>query len=402
MSGSNSKNVFRLDDPRFRITPLQQMGAACTGAFITSLMMTPLDVVKIRLQAQEKAILSHKSFIPCSSVVDHLYPCFNSANCSATQVQHDWFRKPNHLNGTVDAFVKIYKMEGVSSLWSGLSPTLVLSIPATVIYYVAYEQLRVNLKDYYNDNWNKGKPAVQPTWIPLISGASARIWAASIVSPLELVRTKMQSKKLSYSETFQAVRSHLQHHGIPGLWKGLGPTLMRDVPFSAIYWLNYEGLKNYFSQQSPSFSFSFFAGAVSGAIAGILTLPFDVVKTLQQIEIGDKGSQPNRRIRKSHNFSWSRAQHGKSTAANSARKATTAVMMKSIYASTGIKGLFAGFVPRVVKVAPACAIMVATFEYGKQFFEKHNRKMILESTQTKVTAKRRRKEVRSFDIELYA
>lgn len=45
-----------------------------------------------------------------------------------------------------DAFVKITKSEGVLSLWSGLSPTLILAIPATIVYFVSYEQLRLYIK----------------------------------------------------------------------------------------------------------------------------------------------------------------------------------------------------------------------------------------------------------------
>lgn len=45
--------------------------------------------------------------------------------------------------------IKISRNEGVTSLWSGLSPTLVLAIPATVIYFVSYEQLRLYLKVNY-------------------------------------------------------------------------------------------------------------------------------------------------------------------------------------------------------------------------------------------------------------
>lgn len=39
----------------------------------------------------------------------------------------------------------------------------------------------------------------QPFWIPIIAGATARVWAVTLVSPLELIRTKMQSQKLSYA-----------------------------------------------------------------------------------------------------------------------------------------------------------------------------------------------------------
>lgn len=45
-----------------------------------------------------------------------------------------------------DALLKISKTEGITSLWSGLSPTLVLAVPATVIYFVSYEQLRLYFK----------------------------------------------------------------------------------------------------------------------------------------------------------------------------------------------------------------------------------------------------------------
>ena len=89
-----------------------------------------------------------------------------------------------------DALVKIARSEGPLSLWSGLSPTLVLAVPATVVYFVTYENLRLLVKDRHG--------GIQPYWGPLIAGTAARFWAVTLVSPLELIRTKMQSKKLSY------------------------------------------------------------------------------------------------------------------------------------------------------------------------------------------------------------
>lgn len=49
---------------------------------------------------------------------------------------------------------------------------------------------------------------------------------------------------------------------------------------------------------------------------------------------------------------------------------TTMDIFKEIYTQHGIRGLFAGSVPRLIKVAPACAIMISSFEYGKVFFNR--------------------------------
>lgn len=64
--------------------------------------------------------------------------------------------------------------------------------------------------------------------------------AVTAVSPFELVRTKMQSEKVSYRRIYHIVRSAILDEGLRTLWKGLTATLWRDIPFSMIYWLNYE------------------------------------------------------------------------------------------------------------------------------------------------------------------
>ncbi|XP_043495524.1 solute carrier family 25 member 40-like isoform X2 [Polistes fuscatus] len=330
---------INLDDPRFRIRPYQQIIASCTGALITSVFVTPLDVVKTRLQAQQKATLSNKCFLYCNGLMDHLCQCING-------------KSPNEkFTGTVDAFIKISKREGISSLWSGLSPTLVLAVPATVVYFVSYEQLKIYFKDKYNRNWKQNVSNIeQPFWIPMLAGGTARIWAAVLVSPLELIRTKMQSQKLSYAEMTEALKILIRHSGVSGLWMGLGSTLFRDVPFSAIYWFHYETIKRIFRESSQTFTFNLAAGATAGSIAALFTLPFDVVKTHRQIEM-DKPSRS---------------------------RSTTMTVIKRIYNQNGIKGLYTGLIPRLVKVAPACAIMIATFEHAKRFFQIHNANKVLE------------------------
>ena len=189
---------------------------------------------------------------------------------------------PSHFQ---DAFVKIVRAEGALSLWSGLSPTLVLALPATVVYFTTYEQLR----HWMNDRFSKEGEKHKSPWLhALAAGGIARIWAVTLVSPLELIRTKMQSKKLSYSEVGVAVRELVQAQGVKGLWRGLAPSLLRDVPFSgrynyhfemltyfslkslfttALYWASYESYKKFLPGPDLTLVQSFTGGALSGTVS---------------------------------------------------------------------------------------------------------------------------------------
>ncbi|XP_063216670.1 probable mitochondrial glutathione transporter SLC25A40 [Bacillus rossius redtenbacheri] len=330
------------DDPKFRITTTQQMAASCTGALITSLMVTPLDVVKVRLQSHQKTSLSNKCFLYCNGLMDHLCPCENAVafNCKHENGTVSInLRSPPPATSSLEMLTRIVRTEGVLSLWSGLSPTLVLSVPAMMVYFVTYENLRLAMRDA------RGGGEL-PFWAPALAGSLSRTWAATLVSPLELVRTKMQSKKMSYLEIGNALKALHKHHGLLGFFKGLSSTLMRDVPFSAIYWASYETIKKYNPAEQPSFQYSFMAGATAGSIAAVCTHPFDLVKTHQQIEFGEKEifSDPPK------------------------KSSSLSSVMKRIFHQRGIKGLYAGLGPRLVRVSPACAIMIASFEYGKNFF----------------------------------
>ncbi|XP_068606050.1 mitochondrial glutathione transporter SLC25A39 [Brachionichthys hirsutus] len=325
--------------PRLPISPVQQMMASSTGALFTSLFVTPLDVVKIRLQSQHAPFHRGKCFLYCNGLMDHVYVCQNGTGCSS------WFKAQTHFSGTLDAFVKIVRHEGMASLWSGLPPTLVMAIPSTVIYFTSYDQFQ---------DFLRGGLGVRSSVSPLLAGAVARLAAVTVISPLELIRTKMQSRRLPYGELSGCIRSAVNQDGLLSLWRGWGPTVLRDVPFSALYWFSYELVKSRLCEErrltQTNFSISFTAGAASGAIAAVLTLPFDVVKTRRQIQLGEMDA----------------------LGASVKTTSSTWHMMRSIWAELGYRGLFAGFLPRVIKVAPACAIMISTYEFGKAFFRERN------------------------------
>ncbi|XP_050696247.1 probable mitochondrial glutathione transporter SLC25A40 isoform X1 [Eriocheir sinensis] len=334
------------------LQPVQQMVSSCTGALITSVFMTPFDVVKVRLQAQQRAELASKCFLYCNGLMDHICRC--AETLSVHTQGNAWYNRPVpvHLNGTLDAFVKISRQEGMQSLWSGLSPTLVVALPNTVIYFTSYEQLRTVLNRYLLLD------STEPS--SLIGGAAgglARVWSVTLVSPFELVRTKMQATTMTYKELAMVMRREVSTGGVRSLWRGWVPTVLRDVPFSILYWLSYEKQKILMNQQCPSFQFTLIAGAVSGGIAGTLTLPLDVIKTHRQIEIGEELFSDSTKASRS---TWEMLQH--------------------IYRQQGVRGLFSGLVPRLAKVMPACAIMISTYEYAKKFFRNRGQHIIEKSS----------------------
>lgn len=62
---------------------------------------------------------------------------------------------------------------------------------------------------------------------------------------------------------------------------------------------------------------------------------------------------------------------------NPASTKSTWEILQKIYRQSGVRGLFAGITPRIIKVSPACAIMIATFEQSKQFFGLYNANKLL-------------------------
>ena len=101
---------------------------------------------------------------------------------------------------------------------------------------------------------------------------------AALVSPLELMKTRLQSDTQAapgrYRRVLVSVTDMVRASGASSLWRGLSPTLWRDVPFSAFYWFSYEQIKAALAARvshwrpgyGREFSISFYAGALAGGV----------------------------------------------------------------------------------------------------------------------------------------
>eukprot|EP00842_Homolaphlyctis_polyrhiza_P000482 jgi/Hompol1/1434/HPOL_003769-RA len=251
------------------------------------------------------------------------------------------------FSGTWDGMVKIARTEGPTALWRGLSPTLFMSIPSTVVYYTGYDILRERFGILMNERHG--------FYAPLLAGAIARTISATIISPIELIRTRMQAGDKGLMDIFRGVISMTRHSGPSSLFRGLIPTLWRDVPFSALYWVGYEAVKTRVARRdrdgriTNEFTASFVAGSVSGMMAAIVTHPFDVAKTFQQVA---QASQPI----------------APSFFGQPVRSHTQPGMLsvfQGIIQQSGVRGLFVGLAPRVAKATKSASSSSLTASDGR-------------------------------------
>ncbi|KAJ9131999.1 Solute carrier family 25 member 40 [Pleurostoma richardsiae] len=410
------------DSEPIEITAFQKMLSATTGSLLTGLLVTPLDVVRVRWQAQGVKQTEPPKISPEFSKLTLRNPDgFRPSNLGVTACCREVFFMNNNaeyclagpridsgvssaasaaaeccaveqtqqktFNSTIDGLRKIARNEGFFTLWRGLSPTLVMAIPGNMIYFTGYEWLRFNKKSPINRTFNDQTA-------PLVAGVVARVLAAASVGPIELFRTRLQASHGDTAaghvkDTIHSIREMVHVDGYRSLWRGLTLTLWRDVPFSGMYWWGYEMVRGRLTDareqrrgreiesdgsigrhrrrsqsrenHRDTFMDSFIAGGLSGAFASIATMPFDVGKTRTQVY----------------------RHSGKKSAVDAAGKAAAAPEENSmvqllwhIFRTEGVAGLFKGWIPRTLKVAPACAIMISSYEVGKKVFRGVNERAL--------------------------
>ncbi|KAL9240513.1 hypothetical protein vseg_014722 [Gypsophila vaccaria] len=349
-SNSNSSN--------FATNALSAAGAA----FISAVIVNPLDVAKTRLQAQAAGSqYAH----PLSSAMGRMAffgptMMFADLRCSPTCTRAgiqgtvsicppECFR----YKGTLDVLYKIIRQEGITRLWRGTNAGLALAVPMVGIYLPFYDVFRSRMEGLAAEN----APSMKP-YIPLVAGALARSLACTTCYPIELARTRMQAFKESGKKPPGVVktlfgivsdvnspinlRSTLKNFRV--LWTGLGAQLARDVPYSAMCWSTLEPMRRKLSTQmgdEPSvltiLGSNFTAGFTAGCFAAGATCPLDVARTRRQIE-----KDPLRAL-----------------------KMTTKQTLIEIWRDGGMRGLFAGVGPRVARAGPSVGIVVSFYEVVK-------------------------------------
>ncbi|PIN08771.1 Mitochondrial carrier protein CGI-69 [Handroanthus impetiginosus] len=370
INGIEASEISQTHTHHSDVTPGDKLGllerafSAAGAAFLSAVLVNPLDVAKTRLQAQAAgAPHSH----PLSNITSRMalfgpHMMFADLRCSPSCTRAgihgtvamcppDCF----HYKGTLDVFYKIIRQEGFSGLWRGTNAGLALAVPTVGIYLPCYDIFCNQLEEFTSKN----APGLTP-YAPLVAGSLARSLACTSCYPIELARTRVQAFKHVHGDkrppgvwrTLLDIISQFKsgtslNNSLPSyraLWTGLGAQLARDVPFSAICWSTLEpvrrrilGLVGDEANAVSVVGANFSAGFVAGSLAAAATCPLDVAKTRRQIE-----KDPTRAL-----------------------KMTTRHTLLEVWRDGGMKGLFTGVGPRVGRAGPSVGIVVSFYEVVK-------------------------------------
>ncbi|KYQ88596.1 mitochondrial substrate carrier family protein [Tieghemostelium lacteum] len=319
------------------------------GAFsklVTDLAMFPLDTVKTKLQ------FTH------------------NANQSIA----------NRSHGIVNTIFQTFKSSGIRGLYKGFIPHTLYVIPASSISFLCYEAVLSELKkskkrkQEIQINGGNGDILLKHSnkegsggrvLLAILGMTLARVSGSIIRTPFDVVKMrqqvstsleKSQGNKVKY--TSQIILSILKKDGVKGLFKFSYVSLLRDLPFSAIYFSSYEISRNYQKsyyqslhqgeilsdgskkKEKLSALNNLLSGAFAGAVATIFTIPLDVIKTnLQTQDVLPKKDRVFKGV-----FS------------------TLSIIIKN----EGLKGLTKGLGTRLIHIIPSAGLSFASYEYFKK------------------------------------
>ncbi|XP_004717226.1 mitochondrial glutamate carrier 1 [Echinops telfairi] len=205
-----------------------------------------------------------------------------------------------------DCLIKTIRSEGYFGMYRGAAVNLTLVTPEKAIKLAA--------NDFFRHQFSKDGQKLT-LLREMLAGCGAGTCQVIVTTPMEMLKIQLQDagriaaqRKILAAQAqlpvqggaepaevprptaTQLTRDLLRSRGIAGLYKGLGATLLRDVPFSIVYFplfANLNQLGQPASCDKSPFYVSFLAGCVAGSTAAVAVNPCDVVKTrLQSLQRG--------------------------------------------------------------------------------------------------------------------
>lgn len=169
-------------------------------------------------------------------------------------------------------------------MYKGLSSPLVGSMFINAVLFGVEENVRRRLFDGASMSTSESSGNYK---LYAVSGAIAGLTQAFMLSPVELIKIKMQTHSTAYVNSWTCARDVLKRDGARTLMRGTLLTILRDVPGVSSYFISFEYLCNSYRKPRDQLSVSnlLMAGGLAGCFSWVITYPIDVIKTRYQIDL---------------------------------------------------------------------------------------------------------------------
>ncbi|KAM7259454.1 hypothetical protein ACFE04_015195 [Oxalis oulophora] len=244
--------------------------------------------------------------------------------------------------GAIDAVKQTLAAEGLGGLYKGMGAPLATVAAFNALLFTVRGQMETLLRS------EPGAPLTVTQQV--VAGGGAGFAVSFLACPTELIKCRLQAQSslapasgtgpvvLKYSGPIDVAKQVLRSEGgIRGLFKGIVPTMAREIPGNAAMFGVYELVKQYIAGGTDTSKLGqgslILAGGVAGAAFWGSVYPTDVVKSVIQVD-----DFKNQKYKGSIDA------------------------FRKIVASEGVKGLYKGFGPAMARSVPANAACFLAYE----------------------------------------
>ncbi|KAF8525969.1 mitochondrial carrier domain-containing protein [Hysterangium stoloniferum] len=278
-----------------------------------ALCCQPLDTIKVRMQLSKSGLAGGKS------------------------------------RGFIATGTSIVQRETPLALYKGLGAVLSGIVPKMAIRFASFETYKKWLA-----NKETGKTSVSGIFLAGLAAGTTE--AVAVVTPMEVVKIRLQAQSHSladpletprYRNAAHAVYTIVREEGFSTLYRGVSLTALRQATNQGANFTAYQELKKQAHKWQPELtdlpSYQHMViGLISGAMGPFSNAPIDTIKTRLQKSSAAEGESALTRI--------------------------TAIA-KEMWRQEGVKSFYKGITPRVLRVAPGQAIVFAVYERVRRLIE---------------------------------
>ncbi|KAF9812419.1 hypothetical protein IEO21_06222 [Rhodonia placenta] len=249
------------------------------------------------------------------------------------------------FKGPIDCLVQTWQKEGIRGLYRGLPAPIVGAMAENASLFWSYRELQNAIRTVSK------QPAQELSLDQLaLAGAGAGFLTSFVLTPIELVKCKMQVQMLmapGLPGPISVLTSIIRTSGFRGLWLGQTATLIRETGGGAAWFASKEAVATLLlaRRHVPAHdkkALRAWESAVSGACAGVAynvaLFPADTVKSAIQ-------TQAELRPR-----------------AAGEPGPTFLGTLRAMYRAQGVKGLYAGCGVTVARAIPSSALIFLIYD----------------------------------------